>query len=332
MSETNFISKEMPKLACGAVVLLGYAAACVSIVMNARYGQRMSIDVDGHWLNGIALLVISLGPAAITSYSGFAWRARKRLMGLCTFAGAALLMLVSAYNANDFLTSQMVGKVKATEKQQDDSKGLTETRNNLTLEERKDLRESYRKKYDTARTKEERDDAGAKLEALTNRPIELQATGPNVDLGTRSNLLSRWLGVDRDTILGVAPASIALAIVLMELFLPFVGFSGWPTSRPPAGGSSASSEERKPTKIKALPDLRPKTTQKAAYDDLKQMLKGGVEIPSQAMLARRWNVSEVTVHTWLGKWPEFHRNPAETGRRNRIVLAHHNGNGRLLTQ
>lgn len=332
MSETTTNRMEMPKLACGAVVLTGYAAAFISVSINARYGQRMSVDLDGYWLQGALLLVLSLGPAILTSYSGFAWRAGTYVKAIGAFVFASCLMMFSAWNANDFVTDQMVGKILTTESQQGESKTQAETRNNLTLEERKELRESLRRKYDTARTKEERDDALSKLEALTNRPIELQASGPIVVPNARSNALKKWFGADKETTQSIAPLGAALFMVAVELLCPFLGFSGWPVPRSEGGGSLTPDKDRRAPRSKPLTPLKPKTSKQAAYEELKVLLAGGRKVESQASLARKWGVSEPTVHLWLAEWGVT-KEPATTafGRRN-VITSLNGSNGRVVHQ
>jgi hypothetical protein len=328
---TSIIPREMPKLACGAVVAIGYAAAFISVSINARYGQRMSVDVDGYYLQSALLLVLSLGPAILTSYSGFAWRARTWLKATGAFVFAAALMVFSAWNVNDFVASQMLGKARTAEYQQQTSKDLAEVRNTLTLEERKELRDSLLKKYGSAKSKEDRDDAMAKLEALSNRPVDLQVAMPNVAPDARSDTLKKWFGTDRETIQSIAPVGAALFMVLVELFCPFLGFSGWPTSRSEAGGSLAPDKDRRAPRSKPLAPLKPRTSKQAAYEELKVMLAGGKKVESQASLARKWGVSEPTVHLWLAEWGVV-KEPATTAFGRRNVITSLNGNGRLLTQ
>lgn len=316
MSETTRM--EMPKLACGAVVAIGYAAAFISVTINARYGQRMSVDIDGYWLQAALLLVLSLGPAILTSYSGFAWRAGTWLKASGAFLFAAALMVFSAWNVNDFVASQMLGKLKNAEYRQQARKDLAEIKNNLTVEERKALHESLLNKYRTGRTKEERDDAMAKIEALGNRPVALEISDAIVVTDARSDTLKKLFGTDRDTVQSIAPLGAALLMVLVELLCPFLGFSGWPTS--------VSSEEQEPPKNPRFGSLRPKPPL-AAFEDLKKLMESGAEIPNQKWLADRWNCSESVVCDRLNKWG-IERKPNGRGKANKILPFPVNGHAK----
>ena len=140
----------------------------------------------------------------------------------------------------------------------------------------------------------------------------------------QATTLARMLRIDEASARSWSTAGASTALLLIQYGC--LGMLGFIRQKLEPGishdekdpSSEDEPEDRKSPKSRRLTDLRPKTTERAAYEDLKRQLSAGAEIPSQVFLARRWGVSEPTVHSWIKRWGAV-KERASVGRRNAIT-------------
>src|SRR6185295_14302135 len=97
------------------------------------------------------------------------------------------------------------------------------------------LRERLLAQLSAAKTKDARDDALEKINSVITAPITLQVPGVDMNISeSRAATLSRFTGMDRETVQGITPALLSVMMALVELFFPFLGFSRWPMRPEPS--------------------------------------------------------------------------------------------------
>ena len=55
------------RLSCLALIALGYFVAAISVYINVKNGQRLSIDDDGYYSQGGVLFAIAVAPTLLSS-------------------------------------------------------------------------------------------------------------------------------------------------------------------------------------------------------------------------------------------------------------------------
>ena len=330
MSEATIIPREMPKWACLSVIAFSATTIVAQCLIDIYQGTNNAPFLSPEWLlQAYTMSLPTFGAVVFALFCGWLFNIGHRPLAISIFVLATSFMIITTSNGWDFMANQTVAKTAAAQERAKVAREVAEIQNKQAAKERSEMTEELWRTYTTTGNLERKVQILNQIKDVTKAPMDLQTIPIEVQGTGSGGIFHRQWGWRPEAIQEAKALALPALLMVAKMLGLTLGFGFWPRS--PSGGLNPPSEEKKPPKKQALPDLRPKTSQKAAYEDLKQMLKGGVEIPSQAMLARRWGVSEVTVHTWLGKWPEFHRNPT-AGRRNRIVLAHANGDGRMLTQ
>jgi hypothetical protein len=214
-------------LICLGLIALGYAVAIGNVIINVKYGQRMSVDQDGWWLQGGLLFASSLAPALIISLAAADGKVSLRLYGMALLLGG-----LSFWNTSDFIGEQFVGKTKIVELKATSAQDRAEIENEHRLQERKETREMFGRAYLNAKTKEAKEQAKTDLEGVLDKPIALSGTSVEVALAAARAAISQTVfGYDKDRLKSLA---ITLAAAIMELWLPALGIRKWPAEKIPA--------------------------------------------------------------------------------------------------
>src|SRR5262245_46695795 len=155
-----------PKWVCIGLIGLGFVCGATAAWMSTRYGQRMSVDDEGWWTMGGATLTLSAVAFALSGIAGGLLRT-KRALGICfgvAFFGVACVFLgFIAVNSIGFAGHQTIGKSALLESKHKSAQDIAEIQNKTTLKERGELRDVLSRTYVTAKKKEEKDDALAKM-------------------------------------------------------------------------------------------------------------------------------------------------------------------------
>jgi len=279
------------KLACTAIVALAYFVAAITVIMNVRYGQKMSVDADGWWLNGGYMLAISIGPALLSTLAG---ATSKRFWSGLLLVAAVAFSILSVWNALSFFGDQILGKAKLSEMQARNAKNIAEIQNDTTLQERADTRRMLMTTYVAAKSEQAKTLAMGELKGITDRPVALVA--PSVEIAVadaRTELAQKVLGWDRTVINGASVLGIPIVMALIELTFPLIGFKLWPAAAPQndrAQLPSANAPLRETFRILSKAEAR---------DDLLGMIARSEPLTHGQALARRWGVREGTASRWL---------------------------------
>jgi transposase-like protein len=279
---------------CFALIALGYLTAAINVAMNIRYGERMSVDLDGYYLQGAALLATSIGPAIAASVTGGFARAGWHIRAALIFLFGLGLISFSVWNASQFTADQMVGKIKLAEARQKQASDIAQITNDTRLQERRELNEFYRRTYTIAKTKEGRESAREALDVATERPIALVA--PTIDFAVteaRTSLAHKWLGWDREAVQGASAAALPIVLAAIEVAFPLFGFWGWPASQ-----RNGRADPKSPERFRQSPAFR----KAEARADLLRMIAQNLPPPHGEELALRWGVRPAQVSKWLECW------------------------------
>src|SRR5262249_32499049 len=173
-NEENSAVKDRPqaaRLACLALIALGYGVAAITTIICLKNGQKLTIDDDGFYLQGGYLCAIAMGPAILSSIAGNlaakGWRGMARGIFLCALA----VLLVSGWQSFGYLSGQTLGKVKLGEMRAKSERDKVELENATILQERKELRDVALRTYVVAKSREGKEQALSDVERLTGKPI-----------------------------------------------------------------------------------------------------------------------------------------------------------------
>jgi hypothetical protein len=301
------------------LIAIGYAVAAISVVINLRYGLRMTIDEDG-WIQGALMCALGISPAALASYSGATWQPQTRGRSAFAYFIGIGLVCVSVWNAWDFVGGQMLGKAQIAERKQAVDKDIAEITNTEILRSRRDAEEEMWRTYKVTKDPVERKRLEVRIEEMRKEPISLTAPLAVGDAtNARSNWLSKRLGWDRDAIQGVTPIVVPLFMAIIEITFPWLGFMG--RRVPPERGGKPSKSPANPRQF----------NKEEARNHLKALVAVGKGFGSNKEAAEAWGIDQQLAHKWLKSFrSEGIIRRAQRGRTKAVLPPHINGNGRAL--
>ncbi len=300
------------------LIAIGYAVAAISVVINARYGLRMTIDEDG-WIQGALMCALGVGPAALASYSGANWRPGSRGRSAFAYAIGICLVCISVWNAWDFMSGQMLGKAQIAERRLAVDKDIAEITNTETIRSRRDAEEEMWRTYKVTKDPVERKRLEVRIEEMRKEPLALTAPLAVGDAtNARSNWLSKRMGWDRDAIQGVTPVAVPVLMAIVEITFPWLGFMG--RLAPPERGGKTSKSPLNPRQF----------SKDEARNDVKARLASGKGFLSNKEAAEAWGQSPQLAHKWLKSFrAEGIVRRQQRGRTKAVLPPHINGNGRV---
>ena len=313
------------------IAAMGFGMAGVSVAINARYGQRMSVDDDGRLLNAALLIFISLGPSALSFYGAKLSARGQRRKARVSFALALVLISYSVWNANDFLTDQMLGKVRVVERKLESNKDISEQSNAEIIRSRRRTEDELWKQLKAEKNPAEKQRIEEKIEQLASKPVALSAAPVDSSaIDNRSSWLSRKTGIDRDLLQAIAPTGGAILMAAVELFFPWLGAGKAPAPAPNEGGLWGRWRRRHDGKLSA--NSR-QFTKAEARDYVIAMVARGEGFQSNKEAAEVWGVSEPLASKWLASFrSEGILRREQRGRTKAVVAPRHaNGNGMATT-
>jgi len=327
------------RLACLALIALGYFVAAISVYINIKNGQRLSIDDDGYYSQGGLLFAIATAPVLLSSVAANItatgwWRALQGGM----LATAVFLMALSGWQSFSFMSDQTLGKVKLSEMKAKSAKDIAELENQTAIQERKELREMAMRTYLQAKSKEGKEQSLADIERITGKPLSLVA--PSVEIAVadaRAAMAQKLLGWDKDSVHGLSVALVALVAAFIEVGGPWAGFILWPSRQQ---GHHSKGSQNRPYAQRLSETFRKPSKKKGK--DVKEKAKKDIltetEPLHQEAWAKRWGVSTGMASKWLKEWrKDGTLKHKRYGRRHlhfapRIKATHANGSSALRSQ
>jgi len=291
------------RLACLALIALGYFVAAISVYINIKNGQRLSIDDDGYYSQGGLLFAIAVAPVILSSVAAnITARGWWRVLQAGMLAAAIILMALSCWQSFSFMSDQTLGKVKLSEMKAKNAKDIAELENQTAIQERKELREMAMRTYLQAKSKEGKEQSLADIERITGKPLALVA--PSVEIAVadaRAALAQKVLGWDKDSVHGLSVALVALVAAFIEVGGPWVGFTLWPLRQQEHHGEES---KHRPHAQRLRETFRKPSRKKGK--ELKEKAKNDIltetEPLHQEAWAKRWGVSTGTASKWLKEW------------------------------
>jgi hypothetical protein len=274
------------RVPCAAMVGIAWTVAGVGVFINAKNGQRLSIDVDGSNLNWWLILAISVAPVAAMSWSGLMSRNGRRAASVGWFFLALVFVTINIWMAGEYLGDQMLGRAEQAKDQKSSNRKIADMTNEEILRSKRDAEDKLLKAITTTKDPAEKKRLEEQLEHLQTRPLALIApsfAGPSV--GARASWLSKLLGWSMETVEGITPNVVPVVMAAVELFFSLAGFSQWP---------KAQNENPSLSNL-----IKPKYQREDAKADVLAIVSTGGVVPSGAEAARRWNVSPQTAGNWL---------------------------------
>ncbi len=271
---------------CVAMIAIAWGVAGVGIFINAKNGQRLSIDVEGSNLNWWVLFAVSIAPVAAMSWGGLMSRAGKPVVAGAWFGLAVLFVCFNVWMAGEYLGDQMLGRAEQARDQKSSNEKIANMTNEEILRSKRETEDKLLRALTATKDPIEKKRLEEQLKEVQQRPLAFIAPmdgGPSV--GARASWLSKVVGWSKETVEGITPNVVPIVMAAVELFFSFAGFSQWPKPRNDNSGEFTTIQ-RKFTKIEAGQDAVARAT-------AGQPIQSGVEA------SRLWNVSEATACNWL---------------------------------
>jgi hypothetical protein len=337
MSETSIIPREMPKWACLSIIAFSCLAIGVQGAIDIYQGAKNTVFLSTEWvLQAYSMTLPTLGSVVFALFCGWILNIGHRVLAGMIFVLAAGFMFVTTTNGWDFMAAQTIGKSEAAKLSADVARTAAEINNEQTLKERNRATDELWRAYITTNNAERKKEALDRIKEVTQAPVALQTAPVEITTTGSGEIFHKKWGWRPEAIQEVRALGLPPWIMLAKMLGLTLGFGFWPhrsTSNLklslPEDEEGEKAEENQ-SSVNARPKIK-RFTEREAREDINRLLAKGSHVRSQVYLADRWGVSQTTVKTWLDGWPEAQRVPAENGRRNHIVLAHPNGNGRLWT-
>jgi biotin operon repressor len=321
---------ELSKPLCVLSVLAGTAAAGIQLAIDIWQGitpdmieQERFIQIGQMSL--ITVFVVILGAIAGTWISNGHWK-----WAVCLYIVAGVCMGVTASNGMDFLANKTVARTQAQIKQATASKDITDIKNSIALQERKEKADNLWRTYLSAKPGNEKDKVLSEIKQATSESIDLKTDVGVVQLGV-GGTVSHHFGWRPEAIQEARAVTIPIVTMILKALLISIGFGCWPNT-------AAKQWETFPP-VRLAPAPSPESTGKVTYEiackDMLSMVAIGGRAESQRELAHRWGTSEAQVSKWL---PRMRRDGVPikfemNGNRRAVVAAPHvngNGSGRVL--
>ncbi len=295
-------------LACAAMIAVAWAVAIVGIFVNAKNGQRLSLDASSGNLNWYILLFLSLAPVTATSVAGMF--GRSGAWGACSaiFLMAILLVGFNIWLAGEYLGDQMLGRVKQSHNQQISNKEMVDRTNDEMIRSRREAEQSLWRSHAATKDPTEKKRLEEQAERLRNAPLALIAPMDAPAVGARASWLSDRWGWSQDTIAGITPSAIPIAMAAVEVVFSLIGFAKWPRQN-----------------SRGFPETFGKLTREEAKSHLLKMQKQGREL-SNSEYAEKWGVPPGTASRWTSEFAqEGLTRRVQRGRRKVAVAPRPNG-------
>lgn len=271
-------------LACAAMIAVAWAVAIVGIFVNAKNGQRLSLDTSSGNLNWYILLFLSLAPVTATSVAGMFGRSGSWGAGTAIFVMAVLLVGFNIWLAGEYLGDQMLGRVKQSHNQELSNKEMVNRTNDELIRSRRDAEQSLWRSHAAAKDPVEKKRLEEQLERLRNTPLSLVAPMDAPSVGARASWLSDRWGWSQDTIAGITPSAIPIAMAAVEVVFSLIGFAKWPRPITP--------------ELRGIPT---KLARARAKTDLIKMQGQGIHF-CVTEYASRWDAPRGTASRWIDEF------------------------------
>jgi MFS family permease len=316
---------ELAKSLCVLAVLVGVAAAAIQLAIDIRQG--VTADMTDHerliqigQMSLITVFVVILGAIAGTWVSNGHWK-----WAACLYAVASVCMAVTASNGMDFLANKTVARTQAQIKKATAERDITDIKNKLTLDERKEKQENLWRTYLSARGSE-KDKVLSEIKAATQEAVDLKSDVDVVQLGVGGSI-SYHFGWRPEAIQEARAIAIPIVTMVLKALLISIGFGCWPNT------AAKQWETSPPTRLAVahFQESPQKLSKDDARKDIISMIHAGASIRSGRELSERWGVGEGTVSKWLGDFRReglIKRQPNGNAR-GVIAAPHVNGNGRV---
>lgn len=309
---------------CIAFVVAGAVAGAANAWMSARYGQRLTVDDEGWWTQGTGMLAISAFAFVFALAAGGLLGKRSFMgvvAGLGLFAIAGVFAAFTVSNSAGFTGHQILNKTQAAKDKQQVARDIADIQNKTTLKDREEVRQTLFRTYASAKAKDGRDDALAKIEAIPVPTLQAPAIDvPVVD--ARATVMGKLFGWEADKSEAMSAVAMPILLVIGEILGPLLGAALWPLKEAPEGH-----RKDRPPKAPLPASFRQLAVEEARMDILDRIATG-TDIGHGDACASRWGVSPEQACKWLAKFRrEGHIKRVQNGRRKVVVPAHANGSG-----
>jgi hypothetical protein len=276
--------------------VLGIAAGIAALVhgyMSVRYAQRLTVDDEGWWVQGGAVVALSI-IGGIFSFGAGLLAERRTLLG---WVGAVAMMAIAVCfvgytvsNSTGYAGWQVYSKTKPAEARRKQAEDVAAIQNKFATDGRKELRTELFRTYTTA-PKKDRDDVQARIEALNEKPLTLQVPdAPDAAvIDPRAEVAKNLLGVDTDKAQALSIAALPILLVVGELLGPFLSALLWPHS-----------DTQNDPRLNAT--LLQLSATKAKSDVLGDIARGREFCITE--YAQKWGVDKGQVSRWFSDWDQ----------------------------
>jgi hypothetical protein len=276
------------KVFCFALGVAACVAALVHGYMSVRYAQRMTVDDEGWWVQGGAVVALSI-IGGLFAFGAGLLAERRTFLG---WVGAIVMMAIAVCfvgytvsNSTGYAGWQVYSKTKPAEARRRNAEDTAAIQNKLTLDERKELRTELFRTYTTA-AKKDKDDVLSRIEALSQKPVTLQVAESSdvIVVDPRAEVAKNLLGVDTDKAQALSIAALPILLVVGELLGPFLSALLWPHSP-------------QETNRRLSATLRQLSFAQAKTDVLSDCARGREICTTE--YAQRWGVDKGQASKWL---------------------------------
>jgi len=277
------------KLLCTAMLAAGLVAALMHGFMSLRFAQRMTIDDEGWWTQGGAVVTLSILGWLSALCSGLLAK-RRTFWG---WVGAALLMAAAigftgytVSNSTGYAGFQVYSKTRPVEARRKAAEDVASIQNQIAVEERKELRTAMFRTYLTAKSAADKEKALGQIEGMAQRPVTLAVPdAPEIAVvDPRAEVAKNLLGMSMEKAQALSIAALPILLVVGEIMGPFLAAFLWPHAAP-----------ENPQWLKAT--LRQLSAREAKSDVL-AMIADGREL-CVTEFGERWGVNKGQASKWL---------------------------------
>jgi hypothetical protein len=320
---------EVSRWTCAFLVALGFVAYGYTCIVDMYYGGIENAADSGvsTWLLSAGMFTMSGFAFGFSCLSGNLLRSGKRFTGIGVTGIIACFLCFSLFNGIGFVSGQTRGKAKLLEARQEQAKDIATIKNQQALNNQEWLKRTYLSTRDPKEKQE--------LLSKAVAPVELQAAEIGMVISdARAEAISTILGWRQESVQFGYAVAFSILLILGKLLGPMCGFAFWPLNkgdnRQHKDQQTAHQQKLRLSADESMHVTSPgvtnvtgvtgaKMTAAGALIDVRKLIDEQGSMPSHRALARRWNVTPMTVSRWCKKWE-----------RNGDIARRLNGNGHTI--
>lgn len=287
----------IPRWVCAGAIGLGAAALVIQAVIDMYQGTRDIPVWSTEWAAQAWQMCLITGfIMAFATIGGCLLNARAWLRATMLYVLVVGYMMITITNSVDFMADNTLATNEAARSKVTQAKDIATIKNELALQERKDMLENQWRTYYSAKTPNEKERALAQIQAVTKEgPTLITADVLPVKAGG-GGIWNRWFGWRQEAAQEAKAVAVPILIMIGKSLAITLGFALWPQA-----GQLPEPARDGQTKVKFGVNVA-KFSKLAARSDIAMLAETGalnkMDVTGAA-LAERWRVSEATSSNWL---------------------------------